>query len=77
MAAHKKRSGALIVCFWCKNGQCSESVVHGLDEIVCHCVCQPTCTRPACQTPTRRRRNVSRLAPCVRCRLTVCDCSLF
>lgn len=68
MAAHKLRTGALRICFNCKNapaahpaGECMTADPTFADVIVCHCpVCQPACQRTECQPEnikTGRRRQ--------------------
>ena len=73
MAAHKQRSGKLLVCWYCKNDQCADSPFHGLADLVCHCSCQPVCDRPACQVIKTGRRT--KRVVCPTCYLTSCDCA--
>lgn len=77
MAIHKSRSGALLVCYWCKEGECNESEVHRLDDIVCHCPCQPSCSERGCQPENvKTGRRKFKAGVCSRCYLTKpCDCS--
>lgn len=50
LAVHTTSTGAIMVCYWCRTGDCSDSVVHGMrEDVVCHCKCQPKCNLPECQ----------------------------
>jgi len=63
MTAHKNRAGYVIVSYSCKQGEhgaeCNEFVAVGLNAIVCHCDCHPSCGNLACEKrePQRRVRN--------------------
>jgi len=78
MAAHKKRNGELLMCFSCKKDPPEHQHCVGdgpLSEwFYCHCSCQPTCTRPECNTKAGRvKRNWKPIA-CDKCHLIPCCC---
>lgn len=53
LAVHTTQDGKLLVCYWCRTGDCPDSVVHGMrEDVVCHCPCQPKCEEPSCRDAT-------------------------
>lgn len=72
MVAHKNRSGALLVCYFCKSNDCASCVMNDdvvAEVVVCHCTkCQPTCSREACQPQNIKGKKRKVAAPvCPRC----------
>lgn len=74
MASHKNRSGALLVCYFCKSGECASCVMTDAEiaeVFACHCTrCQPTCAREACQPQNiKGGRRKAQPPVCPRCHL--------
>lgn len=76
MATHKLRTGKLLVCHWCRSGDCGDSVVHNIPEVVCHCSkCQPVCPETGCQPENIKNGRRPKPSICPSCHLqTPCGC---
>lgn len=73
MTIHKGQSGNPLVCFWCANPNeiCADSVVHDLEEVKCHCPCQPECTLTSCQPKSTKATRAASPTLCPTCKIPV------